>query len=83
MGFKELAHCEVGEIKCLATCDGCEKIVRLFVNGTAIEMRAHRFKRERCTCKPTAFTNRMYTLQQRVRITKKGARDIKLIWVRI
>jgi hypothetical protein len=84
MKFPELAHCEVGEVKTLATCLLCDRIVRIYVMGTDIVMRAHRRKGERCENSQTNFYgNYPYSLQQVVKVGRGGKRKIKLAWVRI
>ncbi len=75
--FRQLAYCDVGEVKSLSTCNQCAKIVRVHVVGTAIVMRRHR-----CAMSGTAeFTNRVYSLQQRVKVTRRGERKLRLVWV--
>lgn len=82
--FKELAACEVGEVRTLATCKECNRPVRVFVDKSGfVLMRSHRWHRARCAFSGADdFLNVQYSLQEQ-RVSGKRGLSIQRLWIPI
>lgn len=73
--IRELADCKPGEVKTLATCKTCGKIVRVFIKWAAVVMQPHR-----CVDSLTSrFIDCRYVCREMNLGRKKP--NFKIVWV--